>query len=107
MNAYWNENAGRFVGRVLSEPVFSHENHGSRFYRLELQVPRLSGQADVLPVLLPEALRHMTGRLLKFSLYASESRKHLNRFPCRTPKSSGTLNSVRFLLCSGRTTLKS
>ncbi len=43
-------------GLVLKEPEWSHENHGTQFYRVFLQVPRLSGQADVLPVLLPGAL---------------------------------------------------
>ena len=41
-------------GAALTAPVLSHENHGQRFYRFPLEVPRLSGQADVLPVLLPE-----------------------------------------------------
>ena len=43
-------------GTVLSAPIFSHENHSARFYRFELRVPRLSGQADLLPVLIPESL---------------------------------------------------
>ena len=42
------------VGTALDVPALSHENHGARFYRFSLEVPRLSGQADVLPVLLPE-----------------------------------------------------
>lgn len=37
-------------------PVWSHENHGTQFYRFLLQIPRLSGQMDVIPVLLPESL---------------------------------------------------
>ena len=44
------------AGTALDAPVLSHENHGQRFYRFSLEVPRLSGQADVLPVLLPENL---------------------------------------------------
>ena len=51
MNAYWNENAGRFVGRVLSEPVFSHENHGEDYFRVMLRIGRLSGAEDTLPLL--------------------------------------------------------
>ena len=45
-------------GTALTAPVLSHENHGQRFYRFPLEVPRLSGQADVLPVLLPEPRRN-------------------------------------------------
>ena len=43
-------------GTALEAPVFSHENHGTRFYRFPLEVPRLSGTPDTLPVLLPEPL---------------------------------------------------
>nr|WP_326185602.1 single-stranded DNA-binding protein [uncultured Oscillibacter sp.] len=39
-------------GSPLAAPEWSHENHGTRFYRLFLQVPRLSGTPDTLPVLL-------------------------------------------------------
>ncbi len=42
------------AGTAQDAPALSHENHGARFYRFSLEVPRLSGQADVLPVLLPE-----------------------------------------------------
>lgn len=43
-------------GRPQAEPVLSHENHGLRFFRFFLEVPRLSGHADLLPVLVPESL---------------------------------------------------
>ena len=39
-------------GIALEAPALSHENHGTRFYRFPLQVPRLSGTPDTLPVLL-------------------------------------------------------
>ena len=43
-------------GRPVNKPEWSHENHGTQFYRFSLEVPRLSGTPDVLPVLLPGAL---------------------------------------------------
>ena len=43
-------------GLPLQEPEFSHENHGTQFYRISLEVPRLSGTPDVLPVILPKTL---------------------------------------------------
>ena len=54
-------------GLALGEPEWSHENHGAQFYRLYLQVPRLSGQVDLLPVLLPGGLAAQAaeGRLLR------------------------------------------
>ena len=41
-------------GEALQEPTLSHENHGQRFYRFLLSVRRLSGQADLLPVIATE-----------------------------------------------------
>ena len=38
-------------GSLLSLPCFSHENHGRQFYRFTLEVPRLSGAVDLLPVI--------------------------------------------------------
>lgn len=45
------------VRGILQEfPKFSHENHGRRFYRFTLEVPRLSGALDILPVVAPETV---------------------------------------------------
>ena len=38
-------------GELAALPEFSHENHGRLFYRFELNVPRLSGTVDRLPVI--------------------------------------------------------
>ena len=38
-------------GSLQSLPQFSHENHGRQFYRFLLEVPRLSGAIDLLPVI--------------------------------------------------------
>lgn len=43
-------------GSLLALPCFSHENHGKRFYRFTLEVPRLSGAVDLLPVVAQETL---------------------------------------------------
>ena len=43
-------------GSMVSTPEFSHENHGRRFYRFMLEVPRLSGAVDILPVMAAEDL---------------------------------------------------
>ena len=43
-------------GELQDLPEFSHENHGTRFYRFYLAVQRLSGVKDILPVIAPEAL---------------------------------------------------
>ena len=41
-------------GSLSSLPEFSHENHGRRFFRFLLQVPRLSGAVDTLPIIAEE-----------------------------------------------------
>jgi len=38
-------------GSLQSLPKISHENHGHRFYRFILEVERLSGAVDLLPVI--------------------------------------------------------
>lgn len=43
-------------GSLWELPKFSHENHGRRFYRFFLEVPRLSGTVDLLPVIAEEPL---------------------------------------------------
>ena len=43
-------------GSLVSLPQFSHENHGRRFFRFYLQVPRLSGAVDTLPVIAEEGI---------------------------------------------------
>lgn len=43
-------------GELDGLPEFSHENHGRRFYRFKLNVPRLSGAVDTLPVIVEERI---------------------------------------------------
>ena len=43
-------------GSLHALPQFSHENHGKRFHRFYLEVPRLSGVVDILPVITEESI---------------------------------------------------
>lgn len=43
-------------GTLQALPEFSHENHGKRFYRFMLDVPRLSGAVDTLPIVAEQTL---------------------------------------------------
>ena len=43
-------------GSLQELPLFSHENHGRQFYRFMLEVPRLSGTVDLLPVIAERSL---------------------------------------------------
>ena len=47
-------NAITLRGTLWELPKLSHENHGKRFYRLYLEVPRLSGTIDKVPVIVEE-----------------------------------------------------
>lgn len=44
------------MGEIVSDGVFSHEVYGEGFYEFFLRVPRLSGQADILPVTVSDRL---------------------------------------------------
>ena len=43
-------------GSLQALPQLSHENHGKRFFRFYLEVPRLSGAVDTLPVIVEESI---------------------------------------------------
>lgn len=47
-------------GTLATLPEFSHENHERRFFRFFLDVPRLSGAVDRLPVIAEETLLNTT-----------------------------------------------
>lgn len=56
-------------GTAADEPVPSHENHGKYFYRFPLSIRRLSGQTDVLWIIVTASqltgLLPLTGRRLE------------------------------------------
>ena len=53
---YLENNHLVLVGKVTSEKRFSHEIYGEKFYIFDLEVPRLSGNADVIPITISERL---------------------------------------------------
>ena len=53
---YLENNYLTLVGKVTSEKKFSHEIYGERFYSFDLSTPRLSGNADIIPVTVSERL---------------------------------------------------
>ena len=72
---------------TLSElPCFSHENHGKRFYTFPLEVERLSGNVDILPVLMSEQvlcqmdlsggdMLEVFGQIRTFNSHSEDGRK--------------------------------
>ena len=53
---YEDNNHLTLVGKVTSEKRFSHEIYGEKFYIFDLSVPRLSGNADNIPITISERL---------------------------------------------------
>ena len=74
-------------GSLTSLPQFSHENHGRQFYRFFLEVPRLSGAVDTLPVIAEAAaleamdlsggeMLSVTGQIRSHNIHI-DGRRHL------------------------------
>ncbi len=60
---YLENNYLTLVGKVTGEKKFSHEIYGERFYVFNLSIPRLSGNADIIPITVSE--RIITDEMLK------------------------------------------
>lgn len=74
-------------GTLASLPQFSHENHDRRFFRFLLEVPRLSGFIDTLPIIAEEGILNdmdlsgggmltVTGQIRSHNI-RSDGRRHL------------------------------
>ena len=53
---YLENNYLTLVGKVTGEKKFSHEIYGEKFYTFNLSIPRLSGNADIIPITISERL---------------------------------------------------
>ena len=53
---YLENNYLTLVGKVTGEKKFSHEIYGERFYVFNLEIPRLSGNSDMIPITVSERL---------------------------------------------------
>lgn len=94
-------------GSLKQLPEFSHENHGRRFFRFFLEVPRLSGTVDTLPVIAEEKILNsfdlsagemltVTGTLRSHNIH-SEEKRHLLIFvfaACIVAENGDPLNEV-------------
>ncbi|MCL1844003.1 MAG: single-stranded DNA-binding protein [Defluviitaleaceae bacterium] len=84
------ENTNNYIeigGRIHSEFTFSHEIYGEGFYRFDVEVGRLSGQSDILPVtvseriverdkMLPGQPIKITGQIRSYNNYVEADRKN-------------------------------
>ena len=53
---YLENNYLTLVGKVTGEKRFSHEIYGEKFYIFDLSIPRLSSNADIIPITTSERL---------------------------------------------------
>ena len=53
---YTENNYLVLIGKIISEKTFSHEIYGESFYLFNLEVPRLSGNEDIIPITISERL---------------------------------------------------
>ena len=74
------------VGKITDEKKFSHEIYGEKFYTFDLSVPRLSGNADIIPVTISERLFReedlivdkkvkITGQFRSYNSYENEKNR--------------------------------
>ena len=53
---YLENNYLTLVGKVTGEKKFSHEIYGESFYVFNLEIARLSGNSDIIPITISERL---------------------------------------------------
>ena len=53
---YTENNYLVLTGNIISDKTFSHEIYGESFYLFNLEIPRLSGNADIIPITISERL---------------------------------------------------
>ena len=53
---YLENNYLTLVGKVTGDKKFSHEIYGESFYVFNLEIPRLSGNSDIIPITVSERL---------------------------------------------------
>ena len=57
MNTNYSENNHLIlVGKIVSEQKYSHEIYGEKFYKIDLEVIRLSSNTDIIPITISERL---------------------------------------------------
>lgn len=87
-------NAITLRGTLCGLPELSHENHGKKFYRFCLEVPRLSGAIDVLPVIAEEDI------LNRFDLSAGEMLTVTGQVRSHNQRSDGIRHLLIFVFAS-------
>ncbi len=82
-------------GSLRELPIFSHENHGKRFYRFTLDIPRLSGAVDTLPVIASEAIMN------SIDLSGGEMLTVTGQIRSHNSRTNGVRHLLIFIFASG------
>ena len=69
---YLENNYLTLVGKVTGEKKFSHEIYGERFYVFNLEIPRLSGNSDIIPITVSERLIKEAKEALNHAIEAKD-----------------------------------
>jgi single-stranded DNA-binding protein len=81
-------------GELDALPQYSHDNHGRNFYRFILNVPRLSGAVDRLPVVVEEKI------LNSMDLSGGQMLRVTGQIRSHNVKSDGTRHLLIFVFAS-------
>jgi len=82
-----SNNVIKIGGRICSDFVLNHEAHGKEFFRFDVEVLRLSGSTDVLPVIASERILNrestkpgmyvqITGQIRSYNIYVPTDRRN-------------------------------
>lgn len=84
MDKLIENNQAVIVGKISKEAEFSHEVYGEGFYVMDVEVPRLSGASDFIPVMVSERMcnvkeLHVGQKVAVFGQFRSFNRHDGNR----------------------------
>lgn len=76
----------QIVGQIISNPKFNHESHSEKFYITSFEVKRLSGDSDILELIISERLinidelkigkkLYVVGEIRTYNQYEEESNR--------------------------------
>lgn len=64
MDKNFENNVVELAGTICSEPIYSHEVYGEHFYTCDMEIERLSGFKDIVPLMISERLFNVEEQLI-------------------------------------------
>ena len=72
-------NKVELTGTIITEPEFNHEVFGEGFYNMHLKVDRLSGTADIIPLIISERLINLNDKYTGTAVNVSGAYRSYNK----------------------------